>query len=38
LSRTSPRKATNPWWGAGKAVLVIAAVIFGGRHLLRLVL
>ncbi len=31
-------QATNPWWGAGKAVLVIAGVIFGGRHLLRPVL
>ena len=31
-------QAANPWWAAGKAALVIAAVIFGGRHLLRPVL
>ncbi len=30
--------ATNPWLAAGKAVLVIAAVIAGGRFLLRPVL
>jgi len=31
-------RSVSPWWGALKAALVMAAVIFGGRHLLRPVL